>query len=142
MKLTPKQEKFCQLYIELGNASEAYRQSYNAEKMKPETIAVKAAELLRNGKIAVTIFELRAEHQERHKLTVDDLLGELEEARQAALSAETVQASAAVTATMGKAKLLGFDKQIMELAGKNGSPIAVAMTHVIEFINANPSEGQ
>jgi len=35
MKLTIKQEKFCNLYIELGNASEAYRQSYNCEKMKP-----------------------------------------------------------------------------------------------------------
>lgn len=30
--LTPKQEKFCQLYIELGNASEAYRQSYDCSK--------------------------------------------------------------------------------------------------------------
>lgn len=29
--MTPKQDKFCMLYIELGNASEAYRQSYNAE---------------------------------------------------------------------------------------------------------------
>ena len=32
--LTPKQEKFCQLYIELGNASEAYRQSYDCSKMQ------------------------------------------------------------------------------------------------------------
>ena len=30
--LTPKQEKFCQKYIEMGNASEAYRQAYNASK--------------------------------------------------------------------------------------------------------------
>lgn len=142
MKLTPKQEKFCQLYIELGNASEAYRQSYNAEKMKPEAVHVQAARLQENPKIALRIAELQAEHAQRHRVTVDDLLVELEEARQAALSAETVQASAAVTATMGKAKLLGFDKQIMEVAGKNGSPIAVAMTHVIEFINANPSAGQ
>ena len=30
-KLTPKQEKFCQLYVELGNASDAYRQAYNVD---------------------------------------------------------------------------------------------------------------
>lgn len=36
--LTPKQEKFCQLYIELGNASEAYRQSYDCQDMKSESI--------------------------------------------------------------------------------------------------------
>ena len=45
MKLTIKQEKFCNLYIELGNASEAYRQSYNCEKMKPESVNNKAYEL-------------------------------------------------------------------------------------------------
>ena len=44
-----------------------------------------------------------------------DLILELEEARKAALKAETPQSSAAVAATMGKAKMLGFDKQIIEL---------------------------
>ena len=60
---------------------------------------------------------------ERHEITVDTLLAELEEARKAALCAETPQTSAAVSATMGKAKLLGLDKKIVELTGKNGAPI-------------------
>ena len=120
--LTPKQERFCQLYIELGNASEAYRQSYDASKMKPETINTKAKELLNNGKITVRIEELKAEHKERHNITVDDLIAELEEARKMALDLniqEKPQVSAAVTATMGKAKLLGLDKQVVELTGEN-----------------------
>ena len=50
----------------------------------------------------------------RHVMTVGDLLKELEEARQAALGAENPQSSAAVAATMGKAKILGLDKQIVE----------------------------
>jgi len=37
-KLTLKQEGFCRSYIETGNASEAYRLNYNAEKMKPATV--------------------------------------------------------------------------------------------------------
>ena len=32
-RLTPKQEGFCQNYIETGNASEAYRLNYNAQNM-------------------------------------------------------------------------------------------------------------
>lgn len=106
IKLTPKQEKFCYSYIETGNASEAYRRSYNAERMKPEVVAVKASELLANGKIAVKIEALRALHQKRHEITVDDLVKELEEARK--LAFETDKAAAAVSATMGKAKLLGL----------------------------------
>ena len=114
-KLTPKQEKFCQLYIELGNASEAYRQAYSCDKMKPESIHVNAAKLLENTKITLRISELQAEHRERHNLTVDDLIDELEEARQTALTAETPQCGAAVSATMGKAKLLGLDKQLVDI---------------------------
>ena len=49
--------------------------------------------------------------------TIDDILQELEDARQKALSAETPQCSAAVTATMSKAKLLGLDKQVIEHKG-------------------------
>ena len=118
-KLTPKQEKFCQLYIELGNASEAYRQAYSCDKMKPESVHVKANELLNNGKITVRISELQAEHRERHNLTVDDLIDELEEARQ--VGKEFENASAMVSATMGKAKLLGFDKQQIDITTNNES---------------------
>ena len=39
---------------------------------------------------------------------MDDLIRELEEARTAALTADSVQSAAAVSATMGKAKLLGM----------------------------------
>ena len=106
IKLTPKQEKFCQVYIETGNASEAYRQSYNASRTKPEVVAVKASQMLANGKVAVRIDALRALHQKRHEITVDDLVAELEEARK--LAFETDKAAAAVQATMGKAKLLGL----------------------------------
>lgn len=60
-ELTPKQEKFCQEYIRCGNASEAYRRAYDAKNMKPETINVKAVELLKNGKVSVRLSELNAE---------------------------------------------------------------------------------
>ncbi len=43
MKLIPKQGRFCLKYIELGNASESCRQSYDARNMKPTSVNGKAA---------------------------------------------------------------------------------------------------
>ncbi|EIX9028618.1 terminase small subunit [Klebsiella aerogenes] len=125
MTLTIKQEAFCQAYIETGNASQAYRTAYAADKMKTDSINRKAKELIDNGKIAARVAELQGEIKERHNVTVDSLIAELEEARQAALSAETPQSSAAVAATMGKAKLTGLDKQIIEHSGPNGGAIQI-----------------
>jgi phage terminase small subunit len=104
--LTPKQEAFCQAYIETGNASEAYRQSYNAGKMKPESVNRKAKELLDNVKITARVAVIQEEHRERHNVTVDSITKELEEARTKAI--ESGQNSAAVQATMGKAKIHGL----------------------------------
>lgn len=60
MALTPKQEAFSLTYLRTGNASAAYRQAYDAENMKPETVNRKAKELLDNGKIAARLRELNA----------------------------------------------------------------------------------
>lgn len=117
---TPKKEAFAMKHHECGCASEAYRFAYNAEKMSAATIQRKASELLKDGYVAARLDELRAATREKHQITVDDLLAELEEARIAALTAvgatgnPTPQSSAAVSATMGKARLLGLDKQIIE----------------------------
>lgn len=112
--LTPKQEKFAQVYIETGNASEAYRQAYSTQGKGENAIWVRASELLHNSKVAVRIDELKAAHQKRHNVTVDSLLAELEEARTVAMTSEKPQSSAAVAATMGKARILGLDKQVLE----------------------------
>jgi phage terminase small subunit len=121
MALTPKQENFCLAYLETGNASEAYRRAYDAENMKPESINVNACKLLADAKIALRLDELREPIINRHNVTVDSLIAELEEARQAALTAETPQSAAAVGATMGKAKLCGLDKQIIDHTSSDGS---------------------
>jgi len=59
--LTDKQERYCELraYNPKKSISDCYKESYNAENMKPETINVKASELDSNGKISVRISQLR-----------------------------------------------------------------------------------
>ena len=106
--LTQKQENFCAAYIECGGGSESYRRAYNAERMKSETIANEASKLLQNPDITVRIGQLRNQAQQRHQITVGDLINELEEVRIIAMKGEKPQCGAAVNATMGKAKLLGY----------------------------------
>lgn len=105
--LSPKQEKFCQLYVELGNASEAYRRAYNSTA-KQESVAVNASKLLSETNVSLRVEEIREALKANHGITLKNILDELEEARKLAL--ETGTASSAVAASMGKAKLLGFDK--------------------------------
>lgn len=64
-RLTPKQEKFCAVYLETGNASEAYRQAYKTENMSPATIRGCAAELMRNPNITARLNKSKAEIVER-----------------------------------------------------------------------------
>ena len=68
-KLTEKQEKFCNYYLDCdGNASEAYRMAYDASKMQPETIWSNASRMLASNKVATTIAELRAQRAEASKV--------------------------------------------------------------------------
>lgn len=130
MALTIKQEKFAQLVVELGDNSKAYRGAYDASRMKPETVHKRSGELIANGAVAGRIDELRAELAQRGRCTLDSLLQELEETRISALNRETPQCGAAVAATMGKAKLCGLDKQLVELSG------GVDVKHSVELTPA------
>lgn len=125
MGLTPKQEAFCLAYIETGNASEAYRRSYDAGKMQPATINVKASQLLADDKIAVRVAELKAAHVERHNVTIDTIREMLVEDRKLARELETP--AAAVSATMGLAKLYGL------LTDKLDAKVNEKRTVVINF---------
>jgi len=56
--LTQKQENFCKAYVMTGNASEAYRLSYECENMKPETIHRSAFDVFNNPNVTARIKEL------------------------------------------------------------------------------------
>lgn len=77
MGLSIKQEKFCNYYIECGNASEAYRRAYSCSNMKDESINVKAFELLNSGKITVRVKELQEELKKKSDITKEEVLNML-----------------------------------------------------------------
>jgi len=114
-KLTPKQEKFAQVYVQTGNASEAYRTAYDVrEGTKQEAIWVNACQTLSNAKVAQRVVELQDALQSKHEVTADTIAKELAEDRE--FAKDVGQAGAAVSATMGKAKLYGLitDKQAVK----------------------------
>jgi len=119
--MTIKQELFAQAYIETGNASEAYKRAYNTQA-NANTVNRKASQLLKHPEVIKLLADLQAIHRQRHTITIDHILQELEQSRLLAL--ENIQCSAAISATMGKAKLLGLDKK----AGVNENPMTAFIT--------------
>ena len=117
-RLTPKQEKFCLLYVETGNASEAYRNSYNVENMKPSSIHSKAKELLDNGRITSRINEIYKEMQLECAITVGRITRDLEKAR--LMAEELNQPSTMIQASNAQARLHGLitDKQELTVDNK------------------------
>ena len=92
------------------------------EDTKPESIWVGASRVLADAKVSLRVVELQEAARLRNEVTVDSLTKELEDARGKAMK-DDKGASAAVSATMGKAKLHGLVTDKQELAGKNGGPI-------------------
>lgn len=69
VKLTAKQEAFCQGIADGLGQADAYRAAYDAEGMKDSSIYPKASELMKNGKVAARIAELKADVQEKQLWT-------------------------------------------------------------------------
>ena len=72
--LNPQQEKFCNWYVECGNASEAYRRSYSCKKKSAEWIAVEASRLKNDHKISLRIKELQERMREKSDITKAEVL--------------------------------------------------------------------
>ena len=76
--LTQKQENFCLFYVELDNASEAYRRAYSpSPDCLPQTIWEEACKLKSHPKVSTRIGELRSFIVERAEITVDRIASEL-----------------------------------------------------------------
>lgn len=69
-KLTPKQSKFAEEYVNTGNASEAYRRAYDVSPdTKLETINVNASKLLSDTNISLRVQELKTKEAEAFQIT-------------------------------------------------------------------------
>lgn len=88
--------------LETGNASEAYRRSYNTARMKTTTVQLKAKELLDVGKITARLEELREPVREAAQVTLRKHIEDMERLRDEAR--EAGQYGAAIRAEECRAK--------------------------------------
>lgn len=65
VKLTAKQEAFCQGIADGLGQADAYRAAYDAESMKENSVYVNASKLMKNAKIAQRVADLRSQVQEK-----------------------------------------------------------------------------
>lgn len=115
-KLNAAQEKFARLIFETVPPSEAYKQCWKADSMSDNAIAVEANRRTNHDGIAARIAELKSGAADKSQVTVESLLAEFEEARQMAKT--EAQPAAMVSASMGKAKITGLDKKVIEIQDK------------------------
>ena len=114
-----KYELFAQKWHELDNKTQAYLIAYpSAKRWKEKTINNRACELSKVKEVLGRYNELQEESGARHGITIDSLLKELNEIKEAAMNLETPQCSAAVSSVMSKAKLTGHDILRIEVSSK------------------------
>lgn len=113
--MTPKQEKFAQLYVETGNASEAYRQAYNS-KAKPDSVYVNASKLLSTPKVSLRVRELQDEMEEKSLWRRIDSLKVLSE-----IALEGEKDSDRVNAVKALNSMHGWDRQTIDHTSSDGS---------------------
>lgn len=111
----PRHEAFAQALAKGKTADEAYALA----GFKPNR--GNAATLKAKQSISDRVVELLARGAKRAEVTIQSLADELDEARQIAMAEK--QTSAAIQATMGKAKLFGLIVDKKQHSGPNGGPI-------------------
>ena len=114
IKLTPKQKHWTQVYLETGNATEAYRRAYNAENMMPNTINRAAKAVADNSKVQAYLSTLSEAVEKKVVLAVAntiiyDRAAAMAEAKQAFdVSLSKGNGPGMVAATQLRAKLNGL----------------------------------
>ena len=126
--LTPKQEKFCHYYLETGSQSEAYRMAYDCKNSTDKTVNEMAHELYKNPKITARLEELQEGVREEAHITRMDLVRELQAAL--AMASQLNQPGPAVSSIKEMSRLLGFDKQTIDIES-GGKPLPTLVERII-----------
>ena len=113
--LTVKEQLFSMTYVESGNATKAYQEAYN-HNGNTSTAQKEGFTVLHRPLVQAAIAELQANHRKRHQINVDKIIADLEKAR--LLAMESRNPSAAVSASMAKAKLAGLLVDKTEIQGR------------------------
>lgn len=102
-----RHERFAQNVAKGLTGRQAYFEA-GFDTTNNEAADAAASRLLGTAKVRARVTELQERVATKVEISLADILAELDQARDIALSAATPQAGAAVAASMGRAKLLGY----------------------------------
>ena len=111
MKLTAKQEKFARLVASGLNQSDAYRQAYDAKRMKAETIHEKASRIANSDKVRARLAELRQPAVNAAQLTLQGHLTELARLKKVAEAAGNVSVATRAEELRGRVSGYYIDRK-------------------------------
>lgn len=162
-ELTPKQEAFCIAYLELGDASKAYRKAYEPKTAKPESVNRLAKKLLDNVKIRSRISKLTEPAMKKAEVTIEYIVDNLVELVERCMQRAPVKvrqgtkmvqlkdkeghdvwqfdSKGANTALSTLAKWRGMLSDKVELTGKDGAPLQIPIIN-IQFSKRNDAEAE
>jgi hypothetical protein len=121
VKLTAKQEAFCQGIADGLGQADAYRMAYDAEGMKDNTIYSKASVLMSDGKVAARVAELKSQVAEKQLWTREMSVKGLMTAYRIALEAK---ASTGMTAAVKELNIMhGYNEPTKLAVNMNFKPI-------------------
>lgn len=113
----PKHERFCQERAKGALQFDAYRTAgYSGDEAHASRLGARAD-------VQARIEEILGRAAAKAEVTVGDILRQLDEDRDFAKKCKAP--AAAVSATLGKAKLLGLLRDKVEHTGKDGGPIEI-----------------
>lgn len=119
--MTPKQEAFARAVASGKSQADAYRKTYDATGMKPETVQQAASRLMANSKVAARVAELRKPVAERAQVTLEGHLEDLRRLRDRA--SKVRQYGPAIAAEVARGKASGVAIERSEITGKGGAPL-------------------
>jgi hypothetical protein len=121
VKLTAKQEAFCQGIADGLGQADAYRMAYDAERMKDNTIYSKASVLMSDGKVAARVAELKSQVAEKQLWTREMSVKGLMSAYRIALEAK---ASSGMTAAVKELNIMhGYNEPTKLAVNMHFKPI-------------------
>lgn len=135
IRLAPKQQMFVQALIKGATYAQAYKKAKFPGSANDRVATVNGSRLARtNADVLGALKEAREELRARSMLEACDIIEMLRETRELASRADPPQASAAVAAAMGIAKLLGLqiDRSEAHIVHHKPAPLPTALVELSE----------
>ena len=123
MKLTARQEKFCQGIVSGLSQADAFTAAYSAEGRSRNAIYVDASRLVDKPKISLRISELKKPAAAKAMITLESHLEDLMKLRN--LAVQEKQVGAAITAEIARGKAAGIHIEKSQIDLNNLNPFVI-----------------